>query len=247
VVAHGAPRRRGARMTVPIKARSRGMSCCLSCHQLVVMPAGGAPRRCPRCGAKVHTRIDGSLMLTWALTITSALLLLPANILPVMTVIYLGSGEPSTIIGGVMQLYHAGLWGIALLVFVASIAVPVMKLVGLVLMLVQIQLRLPLVPLQAMRLYRVVVAIGRWSLLDLCMISILVALVNMGAIAQVRAGPGSTAFATVVVVTMLAARSFDPRLIWDAYDARSAADTRPAGPVAPAPEQQQKGASGNGR
>ncbi|WP_346837732.1 paraquat-inducible protein A [Microbulbifer sp. SAOS-129_SWC] len=225
-------------MTIPAKARAQGMSCCLCCHQLVAMPADGAPRHCPRCGARVHTRIDGSLMVTWALTITGALLLLPSNMLPVMTVIYLGSGEPSTIIGGVIQLYQAGLWGIALLVFVASIVVPVMKLVGLTVMLVQIQLRLPLVPRRAMKLYRVVSGIGRWSLLDLCMISILVALVDMGAVAQVRAGPGSTAFASVVVVTMMAARSFDPRLIWDAYD--EARDGQGAH------EQQREGAAGNG-
>lgn len=202
------------------KGLAHRLSSCLCCHQLVDMPADGGPTRCPRCGARVHSRIDGSLMLTWALSITGALLLIPSNILPVMTVIYLGSGEPSTIIGGVMQLYRAGLWGIALIVFVASIAVPVMKLVGLTILLLQIQLRVPLIPLQAMKLYRLVLAIGRWSLLDLCMISILVALVDMGAIAEVTAGPGSTAFATVVVVTMLAARSLDPRLIWDAYDAR---------------------------
>ncbi|WP_234995002.1 paraquat-inducible protein A [Microbulbifer donghaiensis] len=202
---------------------------------MVELPAGGRCQ-CPRCGARVHGRIDGSLMLTWALTITGALLLLPANILPVMTVIYLASGEPSTIISGVMQLYHAGLWGIALIVFVASIAVPVMKLVGLALLLVQIQFRLPLIPRQAMKLYRVVSGIGRWSLLDLFMISILVALVDMGAIAQVAAGPGSTAFATVVVVTMLAARSFDPRLIWDVYDQRQSVNT----------ENDKKGVAGNG-
>ncbi len=204
-------------MNQPQKALQQGLTCCLSCHQLVRLPASGRCR-CPRCGGRVHGRIDGSLMLTWALTITGALLLLPANILPVMTVVYLGSGEPNTIISGVMQLYNTGLWGIALIVFVASIAVPVMKLVGLALLLVQIQLRLPIIPLQAMKLYRVVSGIGRWSLLDLFMISILVALVDMGAIAQVAAGPGSTAFATVVVITMLAARSFDPRLIWDLYD-----------------------------
>ena len=202
------------------KGIAHGLSSCLCCHQLVEMPTDGGPRHCPRCGAKVHMRIDGSLMVTWALTITGALLLLPANLLPIMTVIYLGSGEPSTIASGVMQLYQSGLWGIALIVFVASIAVPVMKLVGLTLLLVQIQFRLPLAPMQAMKLYRVVSGIGRWSLLDLFMISILVALVDMGIVAQVTAGPGSTAFATVVVVTMVAARSFDPRLIWDAYDAR---------------------------
>lgn len=201
------------------KAREHNLTSCLCCHLLVRMPAGAESCRCPRCGARVHIRQFGSLTLTWALVITGALLLLPANILPVMTITYLGAGEPNTIIGGVMELYHSGLWGIALLVFVASIAVPVMKLVGLVLLLVQVQFRLPLIPLQAMQLYRVVSTIGRWSLLDLFMISILVALVDMGVIAQVAAGPGSTAFAAVVVVTMLAVRAFDPRLIWDTYDA----------------------------
>lgn len=169
------------------------------------------------------------MTLTWALTITGALLLLPANLLPVMTVVYLGAGESSTIIGGVMQLYDTGLWGIALIVFVASIAVPVMKLLGLLLLLIQIQWRLPLMPLQSMKLYRVVSGIGRWSLLDLFMISILVALVDMGAVARVVAGPGSTAFATVVVVTMVAARCFDPRLIWDIYDRRRADSEKQGG------------------
>ncbi|MFD1217365.1 paraquat-inducible protein A [Microbulbifer celer] len=159
-------------------------------------------------------------MLTWALTITGALLLIPANVLPVMTVIYLGSGEPSTIIGGALELYHSGMWGIALIVFVASIAVPVMKLVGLIMLCLIVQWRLNVSPRQAMRVYRVVSGIGRWSLLDLFMISILVALVDMGAIAEVNAGVGSTAFATVVVVTMFAVRTFDPRLVWDAYETR---------------------------
>lgn len=157
-------------------------------------------------------------MLTWALTITGTLLLLPANVLPIMTVVYLGAGDPSTIISGVMQLYNSGMWGIALIVFVASIAVPVMKLLGLGLLLIQIQLRLSFDPIQSMKIYRVVSGIGRWSLLDLFMISILVSLVDMGFISQVTAGAGATAFASVVVVTMLAARTFDSRLIWDAYD-----------------------------
>ncbi|UHQ56926.1 paraquat-inducible protein A [Microbulbifer sp. YPW16] len=204
-------------MSTMDRALSQGRTCCLSCHWLVTLPRGGGGCRCPRCGGKVHGRIEGSVMLTWALTITGALLLIPANILPVMTVVYLGSGEPATIIGGVMQLYTAGLWGIALIVFIASIAVPVMKLVGLVLLLLQVQGRLPINPSQAMTTYRIVSAIGRWSLLDLFMISILVALVDMGAVASVAAGPGATAFASVVVITMLAVRCFDPRLVWDTY------------------------------
>lgn len=202
---------------------ARGLGTCLCCHLLVRLPPGGEAGRCPRCGARIHPRIEGSLMLSWALTITGALLLLPANILPVMTVIYLGAGDPATILGGVMQLYRSGLWGIALIVFVASIAVPVMKLVGMAVLLLQVQFHLPMHPRQSMRLFRVISAIGRWSLLDLFMISILVALVDMGIVASVQAGMGATAFATVVVVTMLAVRSFDPRLLWDVHERRPGA------------------------
>lgn len=205
------------------RALSQGFWTCLGCRQLVKVSRGTRTCLCPRCGARMHGRVDGSIMLTWALTITGALLLIPANILPVMTVIYLGSGDPSTIIGGTLELYHNGLWGIALIVFVASIAVPVMKLVGLVILCLIVQLRLNVAPRQAMRIYRLVSAIGRWSLLDLFMISILVALVDMGAIAEVAAGAGSTAFATVVVVTMFAVRAFDPRLIWDVYEEKMSA------------------------
>ena len=204
-------------MNRPARALSQGFWTCLGCRNLVRAPQADSCL-CPRCGARMHGRVDGSIMLTWALTITGALLLIPANVLPVMTVIYLGSGDPSTIVGGTLELYHAGLWGIALIVFVASIAVPVMKLVGLVILCLIVQRRWDVSPRQAMRIYRVVNAIGRWSLLDLFMISILVALVDMGAIAEVAAGAGSTAFATVVVVTMLAVRAFDPRLVWDVYE-----------------------------
>lgn len=209
-------------MNRPARALSQGFWTCLGCRNLVRAPQADSCL-CPRCGARMHGRVDGSIMLTWALTITGALLLIPANVLPVMTVIYLGSGDPSTIIGGAMELYHAGLWGIALIVFVASIAVPVMKLVGLVMLCLMVQRRWDVSPRQAMRIYRVVNAIGRWSLLDLFMISILVALVDMGAIAEVAAGAGSTAFATVVVVTMFAVRAFDPRLVWDVYEEKVSA------------------------
>lgn len=220
-------------MSRPARALARGFWTCLGCRQLVSVAPGTRSCLCPRCGARIHGRVDGSLMLTWALTITGALLLIPANVLPVMSVIYLGSGEPSTIIGGALELYQNGLWGIALIVFVASIAVPAMKLVGLVTLLLIVQWRLSVPPRQAMRIFRVVNAIGRWSLLDLFMISILVALVDMGAIAEVEAGPGSTAFATVVVVTMFAVRAFDPRLVWDAYEAQIAAGVTEASATEP--------------
>ena len=141
--------------------------------------------------------------------------MLPANLYPVMTVIYFGEGEPDTILSGVVRLVQNGMIPIAILVFVASIVVPMLKLLGLMLLLLTVQRRWQLNKRQCTTLYRVIEVIGAWSMLDLFMISILVTLVDLGAVATISAGTGATAFATVVVLTMLAAMSFDPRLIWD--------------------------------
>lgn len=139
----------------------------------------------------------------------------PANLYPVMTVIYMGDGAPDTIISGVVKLTQEGMIPIAILVFVASILVPMLKLLGLMFLLLMVQRRWQLNKRQCTVLYRVIEVIGAWSMLDLFMISILVTLVDLGAVATIEAGAGATAFATVVVLTMLAAMSFDPRLIWD--------------------------------
>jgi paraquat-inducible protein A len=147
--------------------------------------------------------------------LTGAILLLPANLLPIMTTTYMGSGQPDTIMSGVLALVRDDQVAIAILIFVASVLVPVLKLVGIALLLIVVQLRVPLSLHQCIWLYRFVEWIGRWSMLDLFMLSILVTLVNMGAFASVEPGAGATAFATVVVVTMLAAQAFDPRLLWD--------------------------------
>jgi paraquat-inducible protein A len=132
-----------------------------------------------------------------------------------MTVTELGSAVPHTIIGGIVVLVHSGMVPIALLVLVASILVPLMKLLGLTLLLLCVRYRWQDNARLFTRLYRIIAFVGRWSMLDIFMISILVALVDLGGIAQVIAGPAATAFATVVVLTMFAAKSFDPRLLWD--------------------------------
>ncbi len=193
-----------------------GLALCHLCYQVNRWPTrtAGTPY-CSRCHAPLYLRAPQSLARTWALVITSAILLIPANVYPVMTVIYFGSGQPDTIMSGVIHLMEAGMYPIALLVFAASIAVPVMKLLGIAWLLLVVQLRLQLSPFQCTVMYRYIELIGRWSMLDLFMISILVTLVDLGKIATVTAGTGSTAFAAVVVFTMLAAMSFDPRLIWD--------------------------------
>jgi paraquat-inducible protein A len=150
------------------------------------------------------------------LLIASAILYIPANTLPILTVIQFGQGAPSTIIGGVLELAEAGQWPLAVLVFVASITVPVLKVVGLALLLITTQRGMRGHLAERTLLYKIVEAVGRWSMLDVFMISIITALVQAGEIATITPGPGAVCFCAVVILTMLAAISFDPRLMWDA-------------------------------
>ena len=171
---------------------------------------------CPRCGAALHRRRPDSLTRTWALVVTAIILYIPANLLPVMTVISLGSGAPDTIMSGVIELADAGMWPLAALVFFASITVPVLKLIGLIILLVSTQRGATRRLRDRTVLYRIVEAVGRWSMIDIFMISILVALVQLGELATIEPGIGAVSFAAVVIITMIAAMSFDPRLMWDA-------------------------------
>jgi paraquat-inducible protein A len=176
---------------------------------------------CPRCGAALHARKPDSLNRTWAFIIAGAILYIPANYYPVLTVIQAGSGAPSTILGGVEELLASQMYPLALLVFFASILVPVFKLIGLGMMLMATMLvtteagarfMLP----QRTRLYYVVAWIGRWSMVDIFMESLLGALVQFGALVTIQPGVGAIAFCAVVLLTIVAAESFDPRLMWDA-------------------------------
>jgi len=175
---------------------------------------------CPRCESFLRVRKPEPVARTWALLLAAAALYIPSNILPVMTVIRLGRGHPSTILGGVQELIEYKMWPLALLVFVASVAVPVVKLILLAYMLITTQRGSAIRLRQRTRLYRLVDVIGRWSMIDVFMISILTALVRMGLLASVIPGAGAICFAGVVILTMLAAFSFDPRVMWDAAEAR---------------------------
>jgi paraquat-inducible protein A len=173
---------------------------------------------CPRCGAPVRPRKPDSLGRTWALMAAATILYFPANMLPVLTLIRFGRGEPSTILGGVVELVRADMWPLALLVLFASVVVPLLKLGGLSLLLVSTH-RGARSRLRARTLlYRIVDSVGRWSMIDVFVVSILTALVRMGAVASVVPGPGAVSFCAVVILTILAARGFDPRLMWDAAE-----------------------------
>ncbi|WP_207460775.1 paraquat-inducible protein A [Azospirillum sp. SYSU D00513] len=186
----------------------------VSCHGCGQLEEAGRAS-CPRCGAALHRRKPGSLRRTGALTLAAALLYVPANLLPIMTVIYFGAGEPDTILSGVETLVAANQWPIALLIFFASIAVPLLKLTGLAFLTLSVRFRSAGGRKRRTRLYRIIEGVGRWSMVDVFMISLLAALVKLGNIATVAPEPGAVAFAAVVVVTMLASHAFDPRLIWD--------------------------------
>jgi paraquat-inducible protein A len=195
---------------------------CHTCNQLLRLPSEEAEHgNCPRCGAHLHRRKPDSLARAWALMIAAVILYIPANLYPVMTVIYLGQGDPSTIMGGVIMLLHEGMVPVALLVFFASVVVPVLKIAGLAFLLVSVQKRSTWRPRQRTVLYRVIEGVGRWSMVDVFMIAILTALVKLGALASIEPGHGAVAFSGVVILTMVAAMSFDPKLIWDVIDERA--------------------------
>ena len=198
-----------------MRAIDAGILICTECHELNKQEADIEEQLCTRCGALIHARRPNSLTRTWALLITAAILYIPANLLPIMTVNSLGQGDPSTIMSGVIQLVQHGMFPIAAVVFIASILVPTFKLVGIGLLLFSVQRHQPLSAQQRIVMYRFIEFIGRWSMLDIFVIAILVAVVNFGRLASVEANLGAAAFASVVILTMFAAVTFDPRLIWD--------------------------------
>lgn len=199
-----------------LNARNQGLIRCHDCSLLIDQVQ--VPEWCPRCHGKLHARKAGGLVMTAVLVLTGIIFYIPANLLPIMTVTRLGIEEAHTITGGIIALIHEGMLPIALLVLIASILVPLLKLIGLITLLIMVQFRWPMDARYWTRVYRVIAFVGRWSMLDIFMIAILVSLVDMGDIARIIAGPAATSFAMVVVITMFAANAFDPRLIWDSQE-----------------------------
>lgn len=198
-----------------VTAESLGLRSCHACG-LVSRPGSAAGRAlCPKCGAAVHIRKPDSVRRCWALLIAAYILYLPANLLTIMETGSLVSYRKDTIMSGVVHLWKTGSWGIATIVFIASIMVPLFKLIALTILLISVQRRSTWWPAQRARLYRLVELVGRWSMLDIYVVTLLAALVQIQSLATVRAGTGAIAFGTVVVLTMFAAMEFDPRLIWD--------------------------------
>lgn len=200
-------------MTTPPTAGELNLCLCHTCGLACDMTLD--PHECERCGAPLHRRKTNSLMRTWAYLITSLVFYIPANLLPVMNTQMVGDGADSTIMSGVLDFWAHGAWDIALIIFIASIAVPGIKFVALALLLVTVQRKSLWAQKERSKMYRFVEVIGYWSMLDVIVVALVASLVKFQALADIEPRPGILFFGLVVVFTMLAAMSFDPRLIWD--------------------------------
>lgn len=207
-------------------AASAGIACCSTCSQLSRLPEETQRLACPRCGNTLHFRKPGSIERTWALLITSYICLIPANVLPIMETGSLFGAQKDTIMSGIIYLCRSGSWILGFIVFVASILVPLAKLVSLTYILVTVRQKNTHHKAFRTRLYRILEFIGPWSMLDIYVVTLLSVLVQLKSVANILPMPGAIAFGAVVVTTMLATHSFDPRLIWDADASKKTARTQ---------------------
>ena len=192
-------------------AASHGLASCHLCRKVASLEA----HRCPRCGSALHSRKPNSISRTLALLITASLLYIPANLYPVMITDQLGSSIESTIIGGILLLIEMDSWPIAMIIFIASVIVPIGKLLALYYLCWTARGGSSVSPRQRTIAYRITEIIGKWSMVDVFVVSILVALVHLDGLLVIRPGIAALCFAALVIVTMIAAEGFDPRLLWD--------------------------------
>lgn len=186
----------------------------VGCHICGALSEAGA-HSCKRCGEHLHSRKPGGLNRTWALLFTSIILYVPANLYPIMDTVFLGDDSPSTILGGVVLLWAMGSYPIAAVIFFASVVVPLVKILALLWLCYMVQRGQGTSPLGKLKLYRMTEFVGRWSMIDVFVVAILAGLIRLDNLMTIYPGPAAVAFAGVVLVTMVAAMSFDSRLIWD--------------------------------
>jgi len=198
-------------------AASRNLAACHICCKL----ASAELHQCPRCGSAMHLRKNDSIQRTLALLVTACLLYIPANMYPIMITEQLGKSEGSTIIGGVILLVHHDAIPVALVIFLFSVMVPLSKFMSMFYLVWTVKRHSPVSPKQRTVMYQVTEFVGKWSMVDVFVVAILVALVHLGGLLAIKPGIAAVSFAGVVIVTMIAAESFDPRLIWDEMEEKN--------------------------
>ena len=209
-------------MSPPPRAADLNLCLCHGCGNACELR--DTIHRCERCGAPLHSLKPDSIARTWAYLVAALIFYVPANLLPVMNTTMLGNGADSTIIGGVVEFAEAGAWDIASIIFIASVGVPAIKFGALFLLLITCQRRSGWARRERSKLFRMVELIGYWSMLDVLVVALVAALVKFDALADIEPRAGILFFGMVVVFTMLAAMSFDPRLIWQAQPAEEIPD-----------------------
>lgn len=195
--------------------RSLGLAICTHCHSISKVSFENDSTVCPVCSSTIDHRKPDSITRSLAFLICAAILYIPANLLPVMTTSTFFNTESDTIISGVIVLINSGSWPLGVLVFFASIVVPLMKIISLTILIITVKFRSAWAPMQRTKLYKLIEFVGRWSMLDIYVITLLAGLVQIQSLATIQPESGAIAFGAVVVLTILSAASFDTRLIWD--------------------------------
>ncbi len=195
----------------PTTAAARALALCHACGRVEPAKLGV----CPRCGAHLHLRKPDSIQRTMAYAVAAVILYIPANLLPVLRLDGITGAQQNTIVGGVIQFWQQADYPVAIIIFVASVMIPILKLLAIGTLC--LASRSGNRPQSMTTLYRVTEFIGRWSMVDVFVVAVLVAVVQLGAVMSIHPGPGAVSFAAVVVLTIFAAESFDPRLVWDAH------------------------------
>jgi len=200
-----------------MRAIERGLTDCSVCHAIVKIPGEGTGQEayCPRCESEVHARKPEAVQRTWAYLLASIVFFIPANVLPMMYVATFAGTESDTIMSGVLYFIDTGAYLIAFVIFTASIFVPILKILILVYLLVSVQKGSCLHRKRRKKLYMLTEIIGRWSMVDVYVVGTMVSLVHFGALTEIKPGMGANFFLLVVIMTMLSAMAFDPKLIWD--------------------------------
>jgi len=199
-------------------AKEHNLALCPKCHKLNSLqdePAKRTKIQCLRCHGFFYQRKPYSLQYTLAWNIAALIAFIPANLYPIMIIYPLGIGEPSTILSGIGQFVALDLYPIAVIIFTASIIVPLLKIIGLFLLVYRVHTGVRLRPDKHSKFYHLLEFLGPWSMLDVFVVTLLVAVVELGFVTSVAAGPAINYFTLTVIFTMIAANSFDPRLLWD--------------------------------
>ncbi|GAB4063261.1 paraquat-inducible protein A [Uliginosibacterium sediminicola] len=199
----------------PPRAAELGLIACHCCDLVCEYHPGCEGRPCPRCGSRLQRRRPDAQARAWALLIAGVLLYIPANLLPIVSSSLLGKDDNSTILSSILDFWNGGSWGIALLVFGASVVVPCVKFLALAFLLLSSRRGSTWAGVQRTHLYRLLELFGYWSMLDVMVVAMLAAAVNFPALGEIEPAPGVLFFGAMVIVTMLSTMSFDPRSIWD--------------------------------